>query len=383
MNDVVKKVGSGFVVVLLAVMMIVTLGRWSLADVLEGFFGAKYGYFDGEDMDARYYFQEEERCRQAYSMFGEGKIHDCLVKQLRSLYVLPRLAARMGLATSKETVQADLMQQIMENQRAQGNLPSDDRLTPREEYNRMLQQFPMDLRVREKGINALVQAFSGMQESDNAIAAHGSIESDSFQVRLVRFTALDLQSRTGNLEVKEDEIKARHEKEQSIFEPSARKTYETQRDFVKNRILEEKKQAAIAEVKKQLAALGKDFKISDVERITGKQALAKAVKVSELGNVALPNGEFAKLDSPDVILALGTKGPAMVGPIQDGEGTIYAEIQSVTGSAARPQEERSEQISQWASMSFLDLAVRREAQRGKFKVRAGAKESQGAPPPDL
>ena len=47
MNDTVKKVGSSFVVILLAVMMIVTLGRWSLADVLEGFFGAKYGYFDG------------------------------------------------------------------------------------------------------------------------------------------------------------------------------------------------------------------------------------------------------------------------------------------------------------------------------------------------
>jgi hypothetical protein len=383
MNDTVKKVGSSFVVILLAVMMIVTLGRWSLADVLEGFFGAKYGYFDGEDMDARYYFQEEERCRQAYSMFGEGKIHDCLVKQLRSLYVLPRLATRLGLSTSKETVQADLMAQIMENQRAQEALPSDDRLTPREEYNRMLQQFPMDLRVREKGINALVQAFSGMREADNAIGAHGNIETDSIQLRLVRFTALDLQNQTGTFQVTEDEIKARHEKEQSIFEPSARKTYESQRDFVKNRIEGEKKQAAVAEVKKQLANLGKEYKMSDVERITRKPAIAKTVKVMELSNVALPNGEFAKLDSPDFILALGGKAPVMVGPIQDGEGTIYVEIQSVTSPPAKPQEERVEQISQWASMTFLDLAVKREGQRGKFKVRQGAKEAPAVPPPDL
>lgn len=383
MNDAVKKAGSGFVVILLAVMMIVTLGRWSLADVLEGFFGARYGYFDGEDMDARYYFQEDERCRQAYAMFGEGKIHDCLVKQLRSLYVLPRLATRLGLSTSKETVQSDIMQQIMENQRNLSSLAPDDRLTPREEYDRMLQQFPMDLRIREKGINAVVQAFSGVQEADNAISAHGGIETDSIQIRMIRFTALDLQSQTANFDVKEEEIKARHEKEQAIFEVSARKTYESQRDFVKNRIIGEKKQEAIAEVKKKLAGLGKDYRLSDVERITGKPAIAKTLKIAELGNVALPNGEFAKLDSPDFILALGGKTPALVGPIQDGEGTIYVEIQAVTVSQAKVPEERAEQISQWASMSFLDLAVRREAQRGKFKVKQGAKEAPGAPPPDL
>lgn len=383
MNDTVKKVGSGFVVVLLAVMMIVTLGRWSLADVLEGFFGARYGSFDHEDMDARYYFQEEERCRQTYAMFGEGKVHDCLVKQLRSLYVLPRIAQRLGLTTSKEAVQADLMQQILEAERAGINLSEDDRLTPREQYNRMLQQFPMDLRVREKAINGLVGAFSGMTEAENAIAAHTNIENDTLQVRLVRFTALDLQNQTAAFNVTEQEIKERHEKEQSIFEPSARKTLESQRDFVKNRLVQEKKQAAVAEVKKQLAALGQGFKLSDVERITGRQAIGKAVKLAELGNVALPNGEYAKLDSPELILALAGKPPAIVGPIQDGEGTIYVEIQSVTPSTAKPSEEKTEQISQWSSMSFLDLAVRREAQRGNFKVRQGAKEAAPVPAPDL
>ena len=73
----------------------------------------------------------------------------------------------------------------------------------------------------------------------------------------------------------------------------------------------------------------------------------------------------------------------MVGPIQDGEGTIYVEVQAVNSTPAKPQGERAEQISQWASMTFLDLAVKREGQRGKFKVRQGAKEASPVPPPDL
>ncbi|MBL8021511.1 MAG: hypothetical protein JNM27_17710 [Leptospirales bacterium] len=372
----IKRIGAGLIIAILAGMLILTFGRVppsQLAELITG----RMGSFDGEEITPAMYGMAEENCKR--NMGGLGEIppfilNNCVSNQLKQIYILPKIASRLGALVSEESQQEDLLKQSQQIFEQQKNAAADDRLTTREIYNRQLLNFPMDLRVRMRAAQNAGEIITNVGDSLPEAKAQALSESITMNLRILRFTNTDLQGKTGNFDVTEEEIKAKHEKEQSIFEPPQRKSYESQRDFVKNRLITEKKQTAVSGLKQQLSALGADFKIEDLERITGRNAVAKGAKLQELKNLTLPSGEIVHLDKPEFLLALSGKGTHKVGPIQDGEATIYVEISGITAPptadlAAAKAEKLLEEQKNSTGRAFYELIVKTEGQRGNFRIR--------------
>lgn len=372
----IKRIGAGLIIAILAGMMILTLGRVPPSQLLEEMTG-RMGSFDGDEISRSNYQLAEETCKR--NMGGMGEIppfilNNCVSNQLKQMYILPKVASRLGALVSEESQQEDLLKQSQQIFEQQKNAAPDDRLTTREIYNRQLLNFPMDLRVRMRAAQNAGEIITNVGDSLPEAKAQALSESITMNLRILRFTNTDLQGKTGNFDVTEEEIKAKHEKEQSIFEPPQRKSYESQRDFVKNRLITEKKQTAVSGLKQQLSALGADFKIEDLERITGRNAVAKGAKLQELKNLTLPSGEIVHLDKPEFLLALSGKGTHKVGPIQDGEATIYVEISGITAPptadlAAAKAEKLLEEQKNSTGRAFYELIVKTEGQRGNFRIR--------------
>ncbi|HMX56540.1 MAG TPA: hypothetical protein PKE49_08450 [Leptospiraceae bacterium] len=389
--DIIKKFGSVLIIVILGVMLALTFSKTPLSTITDILSGAgRVGSFDGEEIQPRIYLMAEDNCRQNMSAFGqipEYILKNCIANQIRQLYVLPLLAHRLGVAPSEKFMQDELMKGAQEMYEAQKNAAPDDRLTVKEIYHKQLASFPMDIRLRMRAAQQAYEVISSMGEALPTARAEAAADSISMNARIIRFTTLDLTEKSGgNIQVTEEEIKAKHEKEQSIFEPAQRKSYESQKEFVKNRVLTEKRQLASAGLKQQLSQLGKDFKLEDIERITGKRASQVNIKLSQLKGVALPSGETVKLDGPEVLGALGGDGVKKIGPIQDGEATVYVEISGVQSVADAGLETRAQKIAEEkrneAGRLYFELLLKKESERGRFKLKSEVKDTGPVSHPD-
>ncbi|MCE9597499.1 MAG: hypothetical protein K8S54_05985 [Spirochaetia bacterium] len=387
----IKRIGAGLIIAILAGMLILTFGRVppsQLAEMISG----RMGSFDGEEITPAMYVMAQENCKR--NMGGMGEIPEfiltnCVTNQLKQLYILPKIATRLGALVSEESQQVDLLKQSEQIFQQQKDASADDRLTVREIYNRQLLNYPMDLRIRMRAAQNAGEIITNVGDSLPEARAQAAAESITMSLRILRFTNTDLQGKTGNFDVTEEEVKAKHEKEQSIFEPPQRKSYESQREFVKNRLITEKKQTAVSGLKQQLSALGADFKIEDLERITGRNAIAKSAKLQELKGLTLPTGEIVHLDKPEFLLALSGKGVHKVGPIQDGEATIYVEISGIQAGAVADlppakAEKMVEEQKNAAGRSYYELIVKTEGKRGNFRLRTNSKTGNApVPAPDV
>src|SRR5262245_15595421 len=118
----IKRIGAGLIIAILAGMMILTLGRVPPTQLLEQITG-RMGSFDGEEITPAMQFMAQENCKR--NMGGMGEIpefilNNCVSNQLKQIYILPKIASRLGALVSEESQQEDLLkqsQQIFEQQK--------------------------------------------------------------------------------------------------------------------------------------------------------------------------------------------------------------------------------------------------------------------------
>jgi len=386
----VKRIGAGLIIVVLAGMLILTFGRVSpsqLADLMSG----RVGSFNGDEISQNLYFMAEENCKQNMAAYGQIPpyiLHNCVSTTLKQLYVLPLVASRLGLRVSEESQQTEMMKYAQQMFESQKGVTPDDRLTVREIYNRQLLNNPLDVQIRRREAQNGYEAVSAVGDNKGEARAVAAAEQVSVSLRLVRFTIPDLQNKVGDVKVPEEDIKARFDKEQSVFQPAQRKSYESEHELVKARIIGEKKMEAVSGLKQQLSGLGKDFKLEDVERITGRNAATQNLRLSELKEVKLPTGEVVHLDSAEILLALAGKENKKIGPIQDGEATLYLEILNVQAppviaDSDKRVEKLIEERHNETSRAYFDMIIKQEARRGKFHLKTDAAQQPGVSQPNF
>ena len=405
-----KKIGAGITIVLLALMMTLMFSGQStdeIAGVLVGRGGA--GGFDGQTIPLATYGEVDARCRDRIrQIMGGGQapdyfVRNCVNGSLKELYVLPKIAGAVGLDVPASEIQRQVAEQAQAQFAAQGaQVHPDDRLSVKEIYNRLIQQSSIDMQRRGAVADRVRRTLGGSFPLPDSLSFSEDMSRDiSIRLRLVRYTAEELLENTDTkIEVSEEEIRLAFEKEQAGVSDEKRKNFETEKKFVKNRLIQERKQVELSKVKESLGKLTKDVGLEDVAGLTGAKIRTPGrVSLSELQRVDVRDGGGPlNLAIPGFMLDLGKKGDVILsGPHQIGSSTVYVEVSDfrVPEKYARSEVESAkekleraadrsaardtgaDQASQLNAALFQYL-VDQTAERGRFEVYVPG-QSQGQP----
>jgi len=387
LSDSIKKLGAGLIIVILIVMLAITFSSQSIDEITGIIAGKKtLGSYRGKEINSQVYFVIEQYCQGMYAQFGKVPdfiLHSCMTEQLKQVYVIPEIGKELGLTVSKQSVENAVYEQIKQAYKQSQGRDEDDRLSIKEMYRREVAYNPIEVRVRMASISEVVNALGkdfpvpqtvvkSMQSSDNIV----------FDLNLVRFSSSELNKLVDpSITISEEEVKSTYEKEQSVLAEKDRKPFESQAEFVRNRLKNEKRQALIAEVKKKLSLFTKDYKLDEVSKAVGvKPVPIKEVKLTSITNIKLPENQTADLSGSDFLLSLTPGKDALVGPIQDGEFTVYAEVKNVKiitpKETANKKDNLLEELSMSISGFFLQEIMNSEAKRGKFTLNLQATSQQ-------
>lgn len=383
--NLVVKIGSGLVVVILVGMLALTFSGRNTRDInfIDILLGrSAIGSFNGENISTRMYSLADQNCRERYQqLVGGGRIPEqlmtrCIASQLREVYILPKVAKDLGLDVSPSSIEKAALERARLNFKKQSSLAAEDRMTLGELYRRELAYAPVDVQVRyQEAQRAFEKLAKGMPYPEAAVRAEELATKITMDVKFVRYTTADLLAELDDdVTITEEQIKKRFDEEQGKLSESQRKPYKDEREFVKNRVKSELKQLELAKVKEKLSKLPAGSSLEDVAKITGvKVHHAEGVTLEGLSAVKVDQGEVAKLNLPAVLADL--KGSSAVsGPHQEGDHTVYLMITNVrvpdlTLETAK-LEKMSEEKGQRAGMMFLSYIMEEQASHGRFRVRA-------------
>ncbi|MBE7439527.1 MAG: hypothetical protein HS115_13805 [Spirochaetales bacterium] len=380
MIETIKKFGAGLIILILVAMMALVFGNQPVDEitrVLAGNPGA--GKFQKEVIDLQIYSMIESNCKQNFlQQFGvapEGMINSCVNSNLKQLYILPAVARELGLDVSREYVEQAALKRAQDSYRLQrtGKGSEDDVLSVSELYQRELSYYPFDLQHKSATIER-VQETLGREfaASPEEIALRKNLGNIRFRLRILSYTAGSLEETTQKtIKVTEEDIRKAYEEEQKKLPPDKQKPFESEKQFVKERITKDMVSAGVAATKKQLGNLSGSFSLEDVEKITGFAAKsAGAVAANELRAVKVGGGSV-NLMSKDILLFLGRGKPGVAGPFQEQEQTIYLELVEVDQKDPAPATaEEIKLAGQENARTFLSYVMEQEGQAGKFAVYA-------------
>lgn len=387
-----KKIGATLIVIALILIMGISFSSQDMSEILTILSGgSKIGSYRGEEIRPEVYRVAEDSCRNRYQAFGEIPrvfIDRCASDAVRDMMVMPAIVADLGLDVSEKKIQDLIISGLrteveMQNQ----SRLADDRLSLEQMVQREMSRFPMSLRMRLARVELFQDSVAApFPVSAIEMQAFSRAKDSSLELNVIAFTNTDLLN-SFSADASEAEMKDLYEKEKKEAEIRAKKekkegpftypSFEERKEFLKDRILTEKKKKQLEELK---AALGqmKDASLATVSEKTGHKAERVIVKFSALNAVPLASGRTINLTADRFLSDLVASRYGLKGPYQDGETTIYLTIEQV--KLALPSEKLDPELLQnramYLSYAFANQIVKEYAETGKFRLMQKSLDSR-------
>tara|TARA_Y100001937_G_scaffold23899_1_gene34187 strand:- start:223911 stop:225092 length:1182 start_codon:yes stop_codon:yes gene_type:complete len=382
--DYAKRLGAGIIVIFLVLMMGVTFSSQPMDEILAIFAGkTRFGSFDGDDISAENYRFALNACDQRFSQFGDVPavfLNGCLESTLQELYVLPRMAERLGLDVAREEIEKDLVDMARQAHQTQEVLVEADRRTVQDFYREIVQMGSVQLRSREASARKVSSAILSMDYSPSLIDSAAQARATTISFRMVRYTQTGLLANFDEqVQISDEDLEAEYanwKKEKADLEPL---------DKVKGQVLDRvrtsKKRTMLAQAKEKLGKLKPEDGLQTVADITGiNPRVMQNVPLEALSQVRVGDGKPANLATGEFFRDITTYQPGkrFYGPYQDGEATVYVEITNInTGAVTAAEKERTQQeIGARVQQEVYRYMIRTEARRGNFEFKELAAENE-------
>lgn len=379
-----KKIGATLIVIALILIMGISFSSQDMSEILTILSGgSKIGSYRGEEIRPEVYGYAEDSCKNRYQVYGEIPqvfIDQCASDAVRDMMVMPAIVADLGLDVSEKQIQDQIISVLrteveMQNQ----SRLADDRLSLEQMVQREMSRFPMSLRMRLTRVGLFQDSVAApFPVSAIETQAFSRAKDSAFELNVIAFTNADLLN-SFSAEASEAEMKDLYEKDKKEAEIRAKKekkegpftypSFEERKEFLKDRVLTEKKKKQLEELK---ASLGqkKDASLATVSEKTGYKAERATVKFSALNAVSLASGKTINLTGDRFLSDVAASRDGLKGPYQDGETTIYLTIEQV--KLAPPSEKLDPELSQnramYLSYAFANQIVKEYAETGKFRL---------------
>lgn len=378
-----KRLGAGIIVLFLVLIMGLTFSSQPMDEILALLGGqTRYGSFDGDEISSRDYRFALATCEDRFSQFGRLPavfLNGCLETTLQELYVLPRISERLGLNVPDEQIEKELVDIARQAHQNQEVLIESDRRSVQDFYQELVRQGSIELRSRESSARRLGSAIMSMEPAPDMLDAAARARATTVNLRIVRYSQTSLLAGFDDqVEVSDEDLDAEYlnwKKE----DPSIKPLEEIQGQ-VMDRVRTKKKQAMLAEAKDSLGQLKPEEGLQAVANITGVQPIpARDVPLEGLSRIPA-GGQPVNLATGSFFQDLTefTPGQRFYGPYQDGEATVYVEIQSLRPGqvSAGDQEALEQEVRSRMQQEVYRYLIRTEAQRGNFEFRQLADENQ-------
>lgn len=391
--DLVKRIGAGFIIIIIALMMAMMFSSQNMSEITDIIAGKDAaGKFGGETIPLRYYAMAQDSCKANYQQFGnipDFFLQRCIVGQLKNIYVIPLIAHRLGLEVSSEALEKDILERAKMVYQTQRAVSEDDRLSLSTIYRRELSRYPKELQMKDAARQKLAENMAAnFPIPESVLISSRAASGISMQLRIVRFSnaeLLGLLEKT--IQIDEAEIRKTYEEEQAKLPADQKKSYENERSFVRNRVMNDKKQKALADLKAKLAALT-DPTLEQVAALTMSP-------LRNLGRLTLQNLNTVKISPEETVslvipgLLLDMEKPGNVirsGPHQEGEHTVYAEISGLTVPQTvmtdKEREAEKEKQGQETAQGLMSYILDQESKRGNFRLNR-IRSEDGSESPSL
>ncbi|MBW7858175.1 MAG: hypothetical protein H3C43_07785 [Leptonema sp. (in: Bacteria)] len=385
--ETIKKIGAGVIVIALILMMGITFSSQPMDEIISILSGGKQiGSFQGQQIRPEIYDYAAGNCENYYRQFGEIPktfIDQCISGQVKSLMVIPAVALDMGLDVSEKRVHQDLIDQLREqvNLQNQSRL-HDDRINLEEAYRQEISRFPMTLRLRllrYEMFNSTIGGGAPFPVAKAELEESERVAGTTFDFDILTFTNTQLLSGL-TADASLEEMKTLYEKDKREAELRAKKekkefeaypTFEDRRGFLQERIVAEKKSKQLEDLKASFGNQRSGATLAQIAEKTGSRILRVQVPLLKLNEVKLPSGKTIQLTNDKFLQDLAVSKEGLKGPYQDGENTIYLQVNSVrlspkpTKIDAELQENRSHQLVE----AFSREIINDYSQRGNFRLR--------------
>lgn len=378
----IKKIGATIIVIALVLIMAISFSSQDMSEILAILSGgSKIGSYRGEEIRPEVYRYAEESCKSRYRIEGgipQVFLDQCTADTVRDMMVMPAVVTDLGLDVSEAQIQDRLISALRTEVEIQNRsrLP-DDRLSLEQMVHRELARFPLSLRLRLSRLG-LFQDYIAVPfpVSEAETQALARAKDSVFELRVIAFTDTDLM-KSFTAEASEEEMKDLYEKDKKEAEIRAKKekkevtypSYEERKEFLKERILTEKKKKRLEELK---ASLGqrKDLSLAVVSEKTKQNPDRVTVKFSELNAVSLPSGKRLNLTGDRFLADVAVSRDGLKGPYQDAETTIYLTVEQVKLAPApnTVNTELSRNRAMYLSYAFANRIIKEYAETGKFKL---------------
>ena len=402
------RAGAWVIIVLLVIMMAISFTSQDLnvTGALASRGGA--GSYDGDTIETRDYSYHFNACNQQAQMYrqqfgdllGPGQsidsffnLNDCVRRSLQQAYVIPTIAARMGLGVSMQSVQKQAEQDAIQQARQQEGLLEEDRMSARMIYERSVQNLPLEIRRRQTIVDKTGQILNEtFTISDEAARARWLAEETGLQLRLVRYNGPQLLAQLKKtISVTEEQVRAafaeeqaKKKSEQAQTPDAPAKTFEDEQAFVQDRLKTKLAREKLEAAKQEVATLTKGkFTLDQVAQVLGITVENPGVvKLKELSGVPAGGGSRANLNTPEFLKDLGKRRSNFVaGPYQDGEFTVFVAVENIVrpGSDIAPAakiDEIKEQVGRGLTGQFYTYLIQEESLRGQFEVTVNADDVQ-------
>lgn len=389
--DSLKQVGATVIILVIIIMMGITFSsqpKHEILEILAG--GPRYGEFRGTEIRPDLYHFATEQCKQRFQAYGNVPdffLQQCVASNLKQLVILPAIAVDSGLDVSEKSVQDALVEEIrMREQMENQNRLAEDRVSAEQLYRMSLARMPMDLRLRLHRLEQFQRAYgSPFPVSAEEASALSRASASRMELELVAFSNADALGRF-KAEATEEEIRALYEADKKEAETQAKKEgvkrsypeFAQRREFLKERVITEKKKKQLEELKTSLGALKGDSALEKVADAVHARPERVQIKLGELGQIPISGGRKVNLTGSHFLADLVNR-EGLKGPYQDGETTVYLKVVRVEAAPAtasaekgRAIEERRMQLTEAMYTHMVDEYVR----VGKFRLKSSQDPAQ-------
>jgi hypothetical protein len=369
--EIVKKIGAGLIIVILAIMMAITFSSQpidEITSVIAG--GSKIGTYDGKDISQQIFAYAMNNCRQRFESFGnipDSFINQCAASQLKEIYALSSIGESLGLTVSRETTEKEVLESVQELHRQQQAMDEEDRLSIEEIYRREIAT--LSIQGRRLFTSAILASKTLVGKhfpipEDMASAGSNSTKT-ALTFNVVSFSNAELLQKLDTaVAVSEAEIRAEYDREQKLLEGDKKAPYESRKEVIVSRLKTLKKQERLSGMKERLSRLSEGYSLAEITSITGIPVQKVGpIKLRELASARVGN-QTLNLAAPGILTDL--KPGRVTGPHQSNEYTVYAQLTSIN-TASGPSTERAQFDDQIAS-SITQNLLDQEAKRKKFSL---------------
>ncbi|MDH5656052.1 MAG: hypothetical protein OEZ34_09105 [Spirochaetia bacterium] len=373
--ELIKKAGAGLIIVILSVMMLITFSSQPVDEILSIIAGqGKFGTFHGKEIQPDIYYWAKDYCKRTYEKYGnipEQFINNCAVEQLKQLYTLSSMGNKMGVGSSRKTIEKRLIEDIKGIQSMQNQyLDPDDRLSVEEIYRRELIQTPILTRqmVASAGLSANILS-SPVFVPSTLTESKAAADHIKMNFLIVHYSTAELLQKLGKeVTVSEAEIKAEFERREKLKQGKNLSTFNSQRNLIMEDLKTSKKQKLLGDIKKELS----DMKQPDLAKISmlarTKINSLPGVSLTDLQSVRTPAGPV-NLAREEILSNPVTGG--VYGPFQDGEITVYAELKEIIHLPQKNGQNSDlieKNMASATGRNLLNFLIENEAKTGKFSL---------------